>query len=241
MACHYGNLKMVNFLLKNQAKVNAKTKVGGQRFALTASARSRTPDSSRSLSRPQNGYTPLHQAAQQGHTHIINLLLHHGAPPNQLTNVSPLKRSLPRSHSGIPPKTARLFRVFQNGNSALSIARRLGYISVVDTLKVVSEETLTTQVRLGEIPTVGPSPRPPPTLIVHVCAPQTAVEKHKMNVPETMNEVLDMSDDEGQDSAHSRSRALAQARVLSLLITPSPSCSLTLRASPRAPCDFVIF
>lgn len=27
MACHYGNVKMVNFLLKNQAKVNAKTKV----------------------------------------------------------------------------------------------------------------------------------------------------------------------------------------------------------------------
>ncbi|XP_035853469.1 ankyrin-3-like isoform X18 [Sander lucioperca] len=90
----------------------------------------------------KNGYTPLHQAAQQGHTHIINLLLHHGASPNELT---------------------------ANGNSALSIARRLGYISVVDTLKVVTEETLTTQ---------------------------TVIEKHKMNVPETMNEVLDMSDDE---------------------------------------------
>lgn len=36
----------------------------------------------------QNGYTPLHQAAQQGHTHIINLLLHHGASPNELTAVS---------------------------------------------------------------------------------------------------------------------------------------------------------
>lgn len=27
VACHYGNIKMVHFLLKNQAKVNAKTKV----------------------------------------------------------------------------------------------------------------------------------------------------------------------------------------------------------------------
>lgn len=36
----------------------------------------------------QNGYTPLHQAAQQGHTHIINLLLQHGAPANELTVVS---------------------------------------------------------------------------------------------------------------------------------------------------------
>ncbi|XP_053540928.1 ankyrin-3 isoform X19 [Ictalurus punctatus] len=90
----------------------------------------------------KNGYTPLHQAAQQGHTHIINLLLQHGASPNELT---------------------------VNGNTALSIARRLGYISVVDTLKVVTEETLTTM---------------------------TVTEKHKINVPETMNEVLDMSDDE---------------------------------------------
>ncbi|XP_064176192.1 ankyrin-3 isoform X23 [Anguilla rostrata] len=94
----------------------------------------------------KNGYTPLHQAAQQGHTHIINMLLQHGASPNELT---------------------------VNGNTALSIARRLGYISVVDTLKVVTEETLTTV---------------------------TVTEKHKMNVPETMNEVLDMSDDEGEDA-----------------------------------------
>ncbi|XP_065098862.1 ankyrin-3 isoform X3 [Paramisgurnus dabryanus] len=90
----------------------------------------------------KNGYTPLHQAAQQGHTHIINLLLKHGASPNELT---------------------------VNGNTALSIAQRLGYISVVDTLKIVTEEIQTTV---------------------------TVTEKHKMNVPETMNEVLDMSDDE---------------------------------------------
>uniref|UniRef100_A0AAY4A7B2 Ankyrin 3 n=1 Tax=Denticeps clupeoides TaxID=299321 RepID=A0AAY4A7B2_9TELE len=96
----------------------------------------------------KNGYTPLHQAAQQGHTHIINLLLQYGASPNELT---------------------------MNGNTALSIARRLGYISVVDTLKVVTEETQTTV---------------------------TVTEKHKMNVPETMNEVLDMSDDEGGPCIH---------------------------------------
>ncbi|RXN18576.1 ankyrin-2-like isoform X11 [Labeo rohita] len=87
----------------------------------------------------KNGYTPLHQAAQQGNTHIINVLLQHGAKPNAVT---------------------------MNGNTALSIAKRLGYISVVDTLKVVTEETVT--------------------------------EKHKLNVPETMTEVLDVSDEEAQ-------------------------------------------
>ncbi|XP_061535036.1 ankyrin-2 isoform X6 [Phycodurus eques] len=95
----------------------------------------------------KNGYTPLHQAAQQGNTHIINILLQHGARPSATT---------------------------VNGNTALSIARRLGYISVVDTLKVVTEEVITTTT--------------------------TVTEKHKLNVPETMTEVLDVSDEEGEDT-----------------------------------------
>ncbi|KAM7010035.1 uncharacterized protein LKV04_001897 isoform 3-T3 [Tautogolabrus adspersus] len=95
----------------------------------------------------KNGYTPLHQAAQQGNTHIINVLLQHGAKPNTTT---------------------------VNGNTALSIARRLGYISVVDTLKVVTEEVITTTT--------------------------TVTEKHKLNVPETMTEILDVSDEEGEDT-----------------------------------------
>ncbi|XP_058637268.1 ankyrin-2b isoform X24 [Onychostoma macrolepis] len=95
----------------------------------------------------KNGYTPLHQAAQQGNTHIINVLLQHGAKPNAIT---------------------------VNGNTALAIARRLGYISVVDTLKVVTEEIITTTT--------------------------TVTEKHKLNVPETMTEVLDVSDEEGDDT-----------------------------------------
>nr|XP_043877110.1 ankyrin-2b isoform X25 [Solea senegalensis] len=95
----------------------------------------------------KNGYTPLHQAAQQGNTHIINILLQYGAKPNAVT---------------------------MNGNTALGIARRLGYISVVDTLRVVTEEIITTTT--------------------------TVMEKHKLNVPETMTEVLDVSDEEGDDT-----------------------------------------
>ncbi|XP_076737515.1 uncharacterized protein LOC101467899 isoform X7 [Maylandia zebra] len=95
----------------------------------------------------KNGYTPLHQAAQQGNTHIINVLLQYGAKPNATT---------------------------VNGNTALGIARRLGYISVVDTLRVVTEEIITTTT--------------------------TVTEKHKLNVPETMTEVLDVSDEEGDDT-----------------------------------------
>lgn len=36
----------------------------------------------------QLGYTPLHQAAQQGHTDVVTLLLKHGASPNEISTVS---------------------------------------------------------------------------------------------------------------------------------------------------------
>jgi ankyrin len=34
------------------------------------------------------GYTPLHQAAQQGHNNVVRFLLEHGASPNTKTAVS---------------------------------------------------------------------------------------------------------------------------------------------------------
>ncbi|KAF6083677.1 ankyrin 1 [Phyllostomus discolor] len=61
VASHYGNIKLVKFLLQHQADVNAKTKLG---------------------------YSPLHQAAQQGHTDIVTLLLKNGASPNEVSSVS---------------------------------------------------------------------------------------------------------------------------------------------------------
>ncbi|XP_031712261.1 ankyrin-1a isoform X12 [Anarrhichthys ocellatus] len=93
-------------------------------------------------SKTRLSYTPLHQAAQQGHTDIVTLLLKHGAQPNETTT---------------------------NGTSALAIAKRLGYISVSDVLKLVTEET----------------------------ASMTTTEKHRMSFPETVDEILDVSEDEG--------------------------------------------
>jgi ankyrin repeat protein len=61
VACHFGQINMVRFLLQHGADVKATTSIG---------------------------YTPLHQASQQGHTTIVNLLLENSAPPNSLTNVS---------------------------------------------------------------------------------------------------------------------------------------------------------
>lgn len=38
----------------------------------------------------QLGYSPLHQAAQQGHTDVVTLLLKNGASPNEVSSVSTL-------------------------------------------------------------------------------------------------------------------------------------------------------
>ncbi|XP_013370267.1 PREDICTED: ankyrin-3 isoform X7 [Chinchilla lanigera] len=152
LAAQEDRVNVAEVLVNQGAHVDAQTKMGytplhvGCHYGNIKIVNFLLQHSAKVNAKTKNGYTPLHQAAQQGHTHIINVLLQNNASPNELT---------------------------VNGNTALAIARRLGYISVVDTLKVVTEETVTST---------------------------TVTEKHKMNVPETMNEVLDMSDDEGEDA-----------------------------------------
>ncbi|XP_054993418.1 ankyrin-3 isoform X12 [Sorex araneus] len=152
LAAQEDRVNVAEVLVNQGAHVDAQTKMGytplhvGCHYGNIKIVNFLLRHSAKVNAKTKNGYTPLHQAAQQGHTHIINVLLQNNASPNELT---------------------------VNGNTALAIARRLGYISVVDTLKVVTEEIMTTT---------------------------TVTEKHKMNVPETMNEVLDMSDDEGEDA-----------------------------------------
>ena len=62
---------------------------------------------------------------------------------------------------------------FQNGQTALSIAQRLGYISVVETLKVVTEKEITTTTTT------------------------TIEEKYRVLAPESMQETF-MSDSEDE-------------------------------------------
>uniref|UniRef100_A0A182PG47 Ankyrin n=1 Tax=Anopheles epiroticus TaxID=199890 RepID=A0A182PG47_9DIPT len=107
------------------------------------------------------GHTPLHQAAQQGHTLIINILLKNKANPEAVTN---------------------------GGQTALSIADKLGYITVVETLKVVTETSVT----------------------------QTVDEKFKIVGPETIHETFlsDSEDEGGTPPPPTAMKALMQAQQL---------------------------
>lgn len=104
VACHYGNAKMVNFLLQNGAVVNAKTKVAPPPRLHPPLFTTLILDNG--LFPTQSGYTPLHQAAQQGNTHVINVLLQHGAKPNAMTLVgSPRRRACSPAAPGWPPQS----------------------------------------------------------------------------------------------------------------------------------------
>uniref|UniRef100_A0A673CSM2 Ankyrin 3a n=1 Tax=Sphaeramia orbicularis TaxID=375764 RepID=A0A673CSM2_9TELE len=154
LAAQEGSVDLVSLLLAKNANVNVCNK---------------------------SGLTPLHLAAQEDKVNVAEVLLNHGADVNPQTKVNLVLLYFPDitlyGHTHIInlllQHGASANELTLNGNTALSIARRLGYISVVDTLRPMTDENLTSM---------------------------AATEKHKINVPETMNEFLDMSDDEGDDA-----------------------------------------
>ncbi|XP_031761149.1 ankyrin-3 isoform X6 [Xenopus tropicalis] len=186
LAAQEGHVDMVSLLLTRSANVNVSNKSGLTPLHLAAQEdRVSVAEVLANQGAVIDGttkmfYTPLHVASHYGNIKMVTFLLQHGSKVNAKTKngYTPLHQAAQQGHTHIInvllQHGASPNEVTVNGNTALAIARRLGYISVVDTLKVVTEETLTTV--------------------------QLVTEKHKMNVPETMNEVLDMSDDEGEDA-----------------------------------------
>ncbi|XP_075836139.1 ankyrin-3 isoform X7 [Microtus pennsylvanicus] len=181
LAAQEGHVDMVSLLLSRNANVNLSNKSGLTPLHLAAQedrvnvAEVLVNQGAHVDAQTKMGYTPLHVGCHYGNIKIVNFLLQHSAKVNAKTKngYTPLHQAAQQGHTHVInvllQNNASPNELTVNGNTALAIARRLGYISVVDTLKIVTEETITTT---------------------------TITEKHKMNVPETMNEVLDMSDDE---------------------------------------------
>ncbi|XP_075896522.1 ankyrin-3-like isoform X4 [Nelusetta ayraudi] len=179
-----GHLDVVTLLLARDAPTNACTKSGLSPLHLAAQedranvAQVLVKQGAAVDPQTRLGYTPLHVACHYGNVKMVNFLLKAQAQVNAKTKsgYTPLHQAAQQGHTHIINLLlhhgASPNELTASGNSALSIARRLGYISVVDTLRSVTQEASSTQM---------------------------VTEKHKMNVPETMNEALDMSDDEGDD------------------------------------------
>ncbi|XP_050076384.1 ankyrin-3 isoform X7 [Anopheles maculipalpis] len=164
------NVGIAETLLEHKARIDPVTKTGftplhvAAHFGQAGMVKYLIENDANIEMKTNIGHTPLHQAAQQGHTLIINILLKNKANPEAVTN---------------------------GGQTALSIADKLGYITVVETLKVVTETSVT----------------------------QTVDEKFKIVGPETIHETfLSDSEDEGPEGGTppppSAMKALMQAQQL---------------------------
>ncbi|XP_067466508.1 ankyrin-3-like isoform X5 [Thunnus thynnus] len=181
LAAQEGSVDLVSLLLAKNANVNMCNKSGLTPLHLAAQedkvnvAEVLLNHGADVNPQTKMGYTPLHVACHYGNAKMANFLLQHHARVNGKTKngYTPLHQAAQQGHTHIInlllQHGASANELTMNGNTALSIARRLGYISVVDTLRPVTDDNLIAM---------------------------SASEKHKINVPETMNEFLDMSDDE---------------------------------------------
>ncbi|XP_061421434.1 ankyrin-3-like isoform X26 [Lethenteron reissneri] len=185
LAAQEGHADMVALLLGRHASISLATKGGLTAMHLAAQedkvnvAEILTKHKADVNTTTKLCYTPLHVASHYGNIKMVNFLLRNRALVNAKTRngYTPLHQAAQQGHTHVVnallQHEASPNELTTNGNTALAIARRLGYISVVDTLSILTEEPVT--------------------------GVNTVIEKHKLNVPETMNDALDLSDDEGED------------------------------------------
>ncbi|XP_027621273.1 ankyrin-1 isoform X4 [Tupaia chinensis] len=224
LAAQEGHAEMVALLLSKQANGNLGNKSGLTPLHLVAQEghvpvadvlikHGVTVDAATRM-----GYTPLHVASHYGNIKLVKFLLQHQADVNAKTKLgySPLHQAAQQGHTDIVTlllkNGASPNEVSSNGTTPLAIAKRLGYISVTDVLKVVTDET--------SVVLVG--------------------DKHRMSFPETVDEILDVSEDEGEELVGSKaerqdSRDIDEEKEL-LDFVPKLDQVVESPAIPRIPC-----
>uniref|UniRef100_A0A8C7FZZ0 Ankyrin 1 n=1 Tax=Oncorhynchus kisutch TaxID=8019 RepID=A0A8C7FZZ0_ONCKI len=205
LASQEGRPDMVALLISKQANVNLGNKNGLTPLHLVAQeghvgiADTLVKQGASVYAASRMGYTALHVACHYGNIKMVKFLLQQQAHVNSKTRVgyTPLHQAAQQGHTDIVTLLlkhgAQPNDITTNGTSPLGIAKRLGYISVIDVLKLVTEEAVS-----------------------------VVSKKHRMSFPETVDEILDVSEDEGR---------LVHSRDTFILSSPySP-------AIPRIPCD----
>uniref|UniRef100_A0A8C7M8I1 Ankyrin 1 n=1 Tax=Oncorhynchus kisutch TaxID=8019 RepID=A0A8C7M8I1_ONCKI len=181
LASQEGRPDMVALLISKQANVNLGNKNGLTPLHLVAQeghvgiADTLVKQGASVYAASRMGYTALHVACHYGNIKMVKFLLQQQAHVNSKTRVgyTPLHQAAQQGHTDIVTLLlkhgAQPNDITTNGTSPLGIAKRLGYISVIDVLKLVTEEAVS-----------------------------VVSKKHRMSFPETVDEILDVSEDEGR-------------------------------------------
>ncbi|XP_029459587.1 ankyrin-1 isoform X9 [Rhinatrema bivittatum] len=224
LAAQEGHTDMVALLISKQANVNLGNKSGLTALHLAAqeghvpAADALVNHGATVDAATRMGYTPLHVASHYGNIKMVKFLQQHQANVNAKTKLgyTPLHQAAQQGHTDIVTLLlkhgASPNKTSANGNTPLAIAQRLGYISVTDVLRIVTEETSITSVN----------------------------EKHRMSFPETVDEILDVSEDEGEDLIgpnHERQESQEQDEEKEMLeFVPKLDQVVESPAIPRIPC-----
>uniref|UniRef100_A0A674ASL5 Ankyrin 1 n=1 Tax=Salmo trutta TaxID=8032 RepID=A0A674ASL5_SALTR len=181
LASQEGQPDMVALLISKQGNVNLGNKNGLTPLHLVAQeghvgiADTLVKQGASVYTASRMGYTALHVACHYGNIKMVKFLLQQQAHVNSKTRVgyTPLHQAAQQGHTDIVTLLlkhgAQPNEITTNGTSPLGIAKRLGYISVIDVLKLVTEEAVS-----------------------------VVSKKHRMSFPETVDEILDVSEDEGR-------------------------------------------
>ncbi|XP_035464259.1 ankyrin-1 isoform X9 [Scophthalmus maximus] len=181
LASQEGRPDIVALLISKQANVNLGNKNGLTPLHLVAQeghvgiSDTLVKQGASVYAASRMGYTPLHVACHYGNIKMVKFLLQQQAHVNSKTRMgyTPLHQAAQQGHTDIVTlllkNGAEPNEITSNGTSPLGIAKRLGYISVIDVLKLVTEESVSA----------------------------ITTEKHRMSFPETVDEILDVSEDEG--------------------------------------------
>uniref|UniRef100_A0A8B9LBG2 Ankyrin 3 n=1 Tax=Astyanax mexicanus TaxID=7994 RepID=A0A8B9LBG2_ASTMX len=180
VAAKYGKIEVANLLLQKRAPPDASGKSGLTPLHVAAHYDNQKvallllDQGASPHAAAKNGYTPLHIAAKKNQMEIATTLLEYRADTNAITRqgISPL-------HLASQEGNVDMVTLLMARDATISLCNKSGLTS----LHLAAQED---RVNVAEV------------LVNHGAI--TVTEKHKMNVPETMNEVLDMSDDEGEDA-----------------------------------------
>uniref|UniRef100_A0A803TT99 Ankyrin 1 n=1 Tax=Anolis carolinensis TaxID=28377 RepID=A0A803TT99_ANOCA len=224
LAAQEGHADMVLLLLSKQANGNLGNKSGLTPLHLVAQeghvhvADVLLRHGVRVDATTRMGYTPLHVACHYGNIKLVKFLLQHQADVNSKTKLgyTPLHQAAQQGHTDIVTLLlkhgASPNEVSSNGATPLAIAKRLGYISVTDVLKIVTEET-------SFVP---------------------LSDKHRMSFPETVDEILDVSEDEGEElpgpKSHKREYQYQDDEREIVEFVPKLDHAEESPAIPRIPC-----
>uniref|UniRef100_A0A8B9L586 Ankyrin 3 n=1 Tax=Astyanax mexicanus TaxID=7994 RepID=A0A8B9L586_ASTMX len=176
VAAKYGKIEVANLLLQKRAPPDASGKSGLTPLHVAAHYDNQKvallllDQGASPHAAAKNGYTPLHIAAKKNQMEIATTLLEYRADTNAITRqgISPL-------HLASQEGNVDMVTLLMARDATISLCNKSGLTS----LHLAAQED---RVNVAEV------------LVNHGAI--TVTEKHKMNVPETMNEVLDMSDDE---------------------------------------------